>query len=229
MPLFSSPSLLPRSLLRRCSSPIISNSQGARRIRTCRCGCQSLRGCSCTCCAHLFSKNTVSAGTTTARCSPSINTQTRGTAPAISQHTHGFSKIPIRELSTSSIPGIRIPSQPRSTSTIHQPPTRNYSTMAQEYKLEGISSFADLSPNEKIECEVQGIDDGKVLVLKYGQDHVHAISPRCTHYGAPLKLGVVAPEGRITCAWHGGMSFLLSLFLLGASIGRGGIFRRRDT
>lgn len=224
MPLFSSPSRLPRSLLRRCSSSITSTSQGARHIRTCRCCC--LSG-SCSCCARFFSKNTVSAG---ARCSLSINRQTRGTAPAISQFTHELSRIAIRELSTPSLSGIRIPSQPRSTSTTHQAPTRNYTTMAQEYKLEGISSFADLSPNEKIECVVQGIDDGKVLVLKYGQDKVHAISPRCTHYGAPLKLGVVAPEGRITCPWHGGMSFLPSLFFLGASIGRGDIFtfRRRD-
>lgn len=79
--------------------------------------------------------------------------------------------------------------------------------MAQEYKLKDIASFAEIPPFEKRECEVEGIQDGKVLVVKYDGE-VHALSPRCTHYGAPLKLGVVAPNGRITCAWHGGMSLI---------------------
>lgn len=77
--------------------------------------------------------------------------------------------------------------------------------MAQEYKLKDITSFAEIPAFEKRECEVEGIQDGKVLVIKY-DGQVHALSPRCTHYGAPLKLGVVAPNGRITCPWHGGMS-----------------------
>jgi nitrite reductase/ring-hydroxylating ferredoxin subunit len=77
--------------------------------------------------------------------------------------------------------------------------------MAQEYKLKDITSFADIAPMEKIECEVEGVPDGKVLVLKL-DGQVHALSPRCSHYGAPLKLGVVAPDGRITCPWHGGVS-----------------------
>ncbi|KAJ5096312.1 hypothetical protein NUU61_005668 [Penicillium alfredii] len=72
----------------------------------------------------------------------------------------------------------------------------------QEYKLKDIASFADLQPMEKLECEVEGIPDGRVLVLKF-DGQVHAMSPRCTHYGAPMKLGVVAPDGRITCPWHG--------------------------
>ncbi|KAJ5605137.1 hypothetical protein N7510_010291 [Penicillium lagena] len=74
--------------------------------------------------------------------------------------------------------------------------------MAQEYKLKDITSFADIAPTEKIECEVEGVPDGKVLVLKF-DGQVHALSPRCSHYGAPLKGGVVAPDGRITCPWHG--------------------------
>ncbi|KAJ5895571.1 Apoptosis-inducing factor 1 [Penicillium taxi] len=74
--------------------------------------------------------------------------------------------------------------------------------MAQEYKLKGLSSFADINAEDKIECEVEGLQDGKVLLVKT-DGKVHAISPKCTHYGAPLKLGVVAPEGRITCPWHG--------------------------
>ncbi|KAJ5180832.1 Apoptosis-inducing factor 1 [Penicillium capsulatum] len=74
--------------------------------------------------------------------------------------------------------------------------------MTQEYKLKDLSSLADLGPNDKLECEIEGIQDGKVLVLKHN-DQAHALSPRCTHYGAPLKGGVVSPDGRLTCPWHG--------------------------
>ena len=73
---------------------------------------------------------------------------------------------------------------------------------AQEYKLKGISAL-DLKSGEKREVEVDGIDGGKVLLVKVG-DKTHAMSSKCTHYGAPLKLGVVTPDGRLTCAWHGG-------------------------
>lgn len=55
---------------------------------------------------------------------------------------------------------------------------------------------------EKVETDVEGIEEGKVLVVRVN-DQFHAMSPRCTHYGAPLKLGAVSPDGRITCAWHG--------------------------
>ncbi|RDW61239.1 putative AIF-like mitochondrial oxidoreductase (Nfrl) [Aspergillus mulundensis] len=74
--------------------------------------------------------------------------------------------------------------------------------MAQEYKLKDISSLTGISNFDKVEAEVEGVQDGKVLLVKY-DDQVHAISPKCTHYGAPLKNGVVSPEGRITCPWHG--------------------------
>ncbi|PKY00620.1 putative AIF-like mitochondrial oxidoreductase [Aspergillus campestris IBT 28561] len=74
--------------------------------------------------------------------------------------------------------------------------------MAQEYKLKDISSLADIKNNDKVESEVEGIQDGKVLVVKFN-DKAYAMGPKCTHYGAPLKLGVVAPDGRITCPWHG--------------------------
>lgn len=80
----------------------------------------------------------------------------------------------------------------------------------QEYKLKDITSLASIPANEKLESDVDGIDGGKVLVLRFGNE-VHAMSPRCTHYGAPMKNGVVAPEGRITCPWHGGMSSFCSL------------------
>ncbi|KAJ5558065.1 Pyridine nucleotide-disulfide oxidoreductase dimerization [Penicillium sp. DV-2018c] len=72
----------------------------------------------------------------------------------------------------------------------------------QEYKLKDIASFASLS-SDKVEAEVEGIEDGKVLLVKLG-DKVHAMNPRCSHYGAPLKNGVVTADGRITCPWHGG-------------------------
>jgi nitrite reductase/ring-hydroxylating ferredoxin subunit len=76
--------------------------------------------------------------------------------------------------------------------------------MAQEYKLKGISK-CDLKNGEKREVEVEGVEAGKVLLVKVG-DKTHAMSPNCTHYGAPLKNGVVSPDGRLTCPWHGGQT-----------------------
>ncbi|CAI6267527.1 unnamed protein product [Periconia digitata] len=73
--------------------------------------------------------------------------------------------------------------------------------MAQEYKLKGISSL-NLKNGDKQEVEVEGVEGGKVLLLKV-QDQVHATSANCTHFGAPLKNGVLTPEGRLTCPWHG--------------------------
>jgi nitrite reductase/ring-hydroxylating ferredoxin subunit len=62
--------------------------------------------------------------------------------------------------------------------------------MAQEFKLKDITSL-QLKNGEKKEVEVEGVE-------------VHATSPNCTHYGAPLAKGVLTPEGRLTCPWHGG-------------------------
>ncbi|KAL2350016.1 hypothetical protein BJ546DRAFT_1032336 [Cryomyces antarcticus] len=73
--------------------------------------------------------------------------------------------------------------------------------MAQEFKLKDLTSV-DLKNGQKQEAEVEGIENGKVLLVKV-KDQIHAISPNCTHYGAPLKLGVVTGDGRLTCAWHG--------------------------
>ncbi|KAF2681023.1 hypothetical protein K458DRAFT_444904 [Lentithecium fluviatile CBS 122367] len=73
--------------------------------------------------------------------------------------------------------------------------------MAQEFKLKGVTSL-NLKNGEKKEVEVEGVEGGKVLLLKV-QDKVHATSVNCTHYGAPLKGGVLTPEGRLTCPWHG--------------------------
>ncbi|KAI4183751.1 MAG: hypothetical protein L6R41_005214 [Letrouitia leprolyta] len=64
--------------------------------------------------------------------------------------------------------------------------------MAQEYKIKGLSAL-DLKSGEKREVEVEGIENGKVLLARVGKT-THAISSNCTHYGAPLKLGVLTPE-----------------------------------
>ena len=74
--------------------------------------------------------------------------------------------------------------------------------MSKEYKIKGLSR-CDLKSGEKREVEVEGIEDGKVLLVNVG-NRTHAMSAKCTHYGAPLKNGVVSPDGRLTCPWHGG-------------------------
>jgi nitrite reductase/ring-hydroxylating ferredoxin subunit len=74
--------------------------------------------------------------------------------------------------------------------------------MAQEYKLKGLSSL-DLKPGEKREIEVEGIEEGKVLLCNVG-GKTTALGSKCTHYGAPLVKGVLTGDGRITCPWHGG-------------------------
>ena len=71
-----------------------------------------------------------------------------------------------------------------------------------EYQLKNLTSLK-LNNGDKVEAEVEGIEDGKVLLVKLG-DKVHALNANCTHYGAPLKNGIVSPEGRLTCPWHGG-------------------------
>ncbi|KAF2139819.1 uncharacterized protein K452DRAFT_231657 [Aplosporella prunicola CBS 121167] len=71
----------------------------------------------------------------------------------------------------------------------------------QEYKLKDLTSI-DLKNGQKQEVEVEGIEKGKVLLLKVN-DEIHATSSNCTHYGAPLVKGVVTGDGRLTCPWHG--------------------------
>lgn len=73
--------------------------------------------------------------------------------------------------------------------------------MAREFKLKGLSKL-ELNDLDKVEAEVEGIEGGKVLLVRIG-DEVSALNANCTHYGAPLKNGVVTPEGRLTCPWHG--------------------------
>ena len=74
--------------------------------------------------------------------------------------------------------------------------------MAKEYKLKDISSLS-LSPGAKREVEVEGIDEGKVLLVNVA-GKIQALGAKCTHYGAPLANGVLTKEGRLTCPWHGG-------------------------
>jgi nitrite reductase/ring-hydroxylating ferredoxin subunit len=81
--------------------------------------------------------------------------------------------------------------------------------MAQEFKLKDLTSL-DLKNGDKIEVEVEGIEKGKVLICKV-QDKVHALNANCTHYGAPMKNGVLTSDGRLTCPWHGGRMFQLML------------------
>ncbi|KAM5353588.1 hypothetical protein ACJ41O_000238 [Fusarium nematophilum] len=71
----------------------------------------------------------------------------------------------------------------------------------QEYKLKGLSSLS-LSPGAKQEVEVEGVENGKVLLVNAG-GKVQALGSKCTHYGAPLVKGVLTSDGRLTCPWHG--------------------------
>jgi nitrite reductase/ring-hydroxylating ferredoxin subunit len=89
------------------------------------------------------------------------------------------------------------------TSRLQRAPfTSTTAVMAQEFKLKDVTSL-QMKNGEKKEVEVEGVEGGKVLLLKV-QDQVHATSSNCTHYGAPLVKGVLTPEGRLTCPWHGG-------------------------
>lgn len=75
--------------------------------------------------------------------------------------------------------------------------------MSIEFKLKGQSNL-DLKEGEKIECEVEGIEGGKVVLVRVpGQKEIRALNANCTHFGAPLKNGVLTPDGRLTCPWHG--------------------------
>lgn len=73
--------------------------------------------------------------------------------------------------------------------------------MATEFKLKDLKSI-DLKNGQKQEVEVEGIEEGKVLLVKH-KDKVHCLSSKCTHYGAPLAKGVLGENGRLTCPWHG--------------------------
>ena len=104
--------------------------------------------------------------------------------------------------SSPSIVSLRLRAPPRASLVLKNVFSALAIKMAQEYKIKGLSAL-DLKSGEKREVEVEGIEEGKVLLAKVG-DKTHALSAKCTHYGAPMKLGVLTPEGRLTCAWHGG-------------------------
>lgn len=70
-----------------------------------------------------------------------------------------------------------------------------------EFKLKSITSLS-LSPGEKQEVEVEGIEGGKVLLANAG-GKITALGTKCTHFGAPLVKGVLTTDGRLTCPWHG--------------------------
>lgn len=56
--------------------------------------------------------------------------------------------------------------------------------MSQEYKLKGLKSL-DLEAGEKREVEVEGVEEGKVLLVNVG-GKTTALGAKCTHYGAPM-------------------------------------------
>ena len=74
--------------------------------------------------------------------------------------------------------------------------------MTSTFKLSGLSSL-DIKDGEKVEAQVDSIEGGSVLVVKL-DGKVHAMTAKCTHYGAPLAKGILTPDGRLTCPWHGG-------------------------
>jgi nitrite reductase/ring-hydroxylating ferredoxin subunit len=73
---------------------------------------------------------------------------------------------------------------------------------ATEFKLKDLTSL-DLKVGEKREVEVEGVEEGKVLLVNVG-GKITALGNKCTHYGAPLVKGVLTGDGRLTCPWHGG-------------------------
>ncbi|KAK2736422.1 hypothetical protein FQN57_000755 [Myotisia sp. PD_48] len=70
-----------------------------------------------------------------------------------------------------------------------------------EYKLNGATP-SELQDGGKVEVEVEGLQNVKLLLVKLN-GQLQAMSARCTHYGAPLVKGVLSPDGRLTCPWHG--------------------------
>lgn len=84
-----------------------------------------------------------------------------------------------------------------------------------EYKIGGDTPSAiekDKSFVEKVVCKDDELkdgtmtefdmgEDGKVLLVKENGTY-SALGPKCTHYGAPLKNGVLI-GGKIRCPWHG--------------------------
>ena len=74
--------------------------------------------------------------------------------------------------------------------------------MASSFKLKDLTTLDNLQNGQKQEVEVEGVEEGKVLLAKI-KDQVHVLGSKCTHYGAPLAKGVLTADGRLTCPWHG--------------------------
>jgi len=71
--------------------------------------------------------------------------------------------------------------------------------MSTQYKLKA-DIDALRKPGAKVEAEVEGVDEAKVLLVNV-KGEIKAISHK--YYGAPLVKGVLTQDGRITCPWHG--------------------------
>lgn len=71
-----------------------------------------------------------------------------------------------------------------------------------EFKIKDLTSLSSIKDGQMQEGEVEGIEEAKVLLVN-SQGKIHATGPKCTHYGAPLKNGVLSSDGRLTCPWHG--------------------------
>lgn len=97
--------------------------------------------------------------------------------------------------------------------------------MAQEFKLKGIGSL-NLKNGDKQEAEIEGIENGKVLLVKVN-DRISATSANCTHYGAPLVKGVLTGEGRLTCPWHGGNDLVIFTIMLASADNTSSLLQRR--
>lgn len=50
------------------------------------------------------------------------------------------------------------------------------------------------------EVEFEGVEERALLIRQEGK--LHAVSSKCTHYGAPLVKGCLG-NGRVRCPWHG--------------------------
>ena len=65
------------------------------------------------------------------------------------------------------------------------------------FKLKNVSP-SELKPGFMKECEVDGVDDAKVLLLQYGKN-LRATNTHCTHYNLPLVKGCLTEDGRVVC------------------------------
>jgi hypothetical protein len=72
------------------------------------------------------------------------------------------------------------------TNTRHQRLFHLTAAMAKEFQLKGITSLDSLKPGDKQDFDVEGLEGAKVLLVHAG-GKVNALSPKCTHFGAPVS------------------------------------------